>query len=137
MCDNKLNILLADDEIHIRLIIKTYYEPYNVNIVEARDGQEAIDALKKNAIDLVILDYSMPIIQGQQVLDFMMSDEKLEKVPVIVYTAGGFEKNIENRLKASATAFLEKSNIGEDLIPTTIEIVGSRLKMKDPGKESG
>ena len=126
---DKLKILIIDDEMHIRLIIRAYLAPFDVEVTETRDGREGLDLMRdKGAIDLVILDYAMPLMSGQEVLNEMLKDEKLRKIPVIVYTAGGFEKDVENRLKTSSTAFMEKSNLGDDLIPTIQEILGPRLK---------
>ncbi len=125
---DKLRILIVDDEVHARLIMKAYLSPYEVEVIEARDGKESLEILKNNDIDLVILDYTMPIMSGQEVINQMLSDENLKNVPVIVYTAGGFEKEIENQLKTFSTAFLEKSNLGDDLIPIIREILGPRLK---------
>ncbi len=128
MSEDKLKILIIDDEMHVRLIIKAYLSPYNVEIIEARDGKEGLDYLNKNKVDLVILDNTMPMMTGQELLDYMIEDKKLEKIPVIIYTAGGFEREVENRLKISSSSFLEKSNLGDDLIPAITEIVGNRLK---------
>lgn len=125
---DKLKILVVDDEMHVRIIIRAYFAPYDVEILEARDGQEGLDIMKKDDIDLVILDYTMPMMTGQEVLENMVSNQKLEKIPVVLYTAGGFDKEIENQLKSNATAFLEKSSLGDDLIPTVKEILGFRLQ---------
>lgn len=125
-----MKVLVADDEMHIRLIIKAYLAPYRVDVIEARDGKEVLQILRENNMDLVILDITMPLLGGQEVLNQMLLDERLAKIPVIVYTAGGFEKEVENRLKTSSAAFLEKSNIGDDLIPAVKDILGPRLEKK-------
>lgn len=130
MSEDNLKVLVADDEMHIRLIIKAYLAPYRVDVIEARDGKEVLQILRENNMDLVILDITMPLLGGQEVLNQMLLDERLAKIPVIVYTAGGFEKEVENRLKTSSAAFLEKSNIGDDLIPAVKDILGPRLEKK-------
>ena len=122
-----MKILIVDDETHIRLIIKAYLAPYKVEIIEARNGKEALEILREAPVDLVVLDYTMPVMSGQEVLNQMFLDEELNKIPVIIYTAGGFEEEIKHWLKTSSAAFIEKSNLVDDLIPTIKDIVGDRL----------
>jgi CheY-like chemotaxis protein len=127
---DKIKILIADDEAHVRLIVKAYFAPYNAEFLEARNGREALEILEKNPADLVVLDYTMPVVNGEEVLKKMSDEEKLRDIPVIVYTAGGFEEETEKWLKVSSMAFIEKTNLGEDLIQTAKDILGDRLKMK-------
>jgi CheY-like chemotaxis protein len=128
MSGDRLSILIADDEMNLRVIIKAYLSEYDVDLVEARNGKEALDYVRKNPVDLMILDNGMPLMTGQEVLENMLKDPALEKIPVIVYTAGGMERHVENMLKTSATAFLEKSNLGDDLVPTIKKLLGPCLK---------
>ncbi|MFH1416631.1 MAG: response regulator [Elusimicrobiota bacterium] len=130
MGDDRLKILVVDDEMYVRLIVKAYLSPYKVEIIEAVDGKEGLDILREDyaEIDLVILDNTMPMMTGQEVLDEMNNDENLGKIPVIVYTAGGIGRDLEAHLKVSSSAFLEKSNLGDDLIPTIKGILGDRLE---------
>lgn len=130
MDEDNLKILIADDEMHIRLIIKAYFAPYKVEVYEAKDGKETMGILKENNIHLLILDNAMPLMTGQEVINQMLLDDRLKKIPVITYTAGGFDRETENRLKASSTAFIEKANIGDDLLPTVKDILGHSLKKK-------
>lgn len=131
MSTEKLKILVVDDEIYARVLIKAYLAPYQVEIIEAKDGKEAMEILKADSVDLIILDYTMPVLNGLEVLNRMQLDKNLVKIPVVVYTAGGFEEEIERWLKTAAAAFVEKANLGEDLIPTLKDILGDRLKRKD------
>lgn len=124
---DKLKLLLVDDEMHVRMIIKVYLSSLNIDIIEARDGREALEELKHGGIDIVILDYTMPIMDGQEVINWMLLDKRMDKVPVVIYTAGGFDKEIEDKLKATSTAFIEKSNLGNDLLPIVQDILGNML----------
>ncbi|MFC2091897.1 response regulator [Elusimicrobiota bacterium] len=127
---NNINIMLVDDEMYMRVVIRAYFAPYNVIITEARNGEEAIELMKENEYDLIILDNHMPGMSGQQVLNLMLEDVRLSKIPVIMYTAGKYEKEVESRLKKMSSAYLEKSSLGEELIPTTCEILGDRLRLQ-------
>ncbi|MFC2061110.1 response regulator [Elusimicrobiota bacterium] len=132
MTENKeeIKILVADDEAHVRLIIRAYFAPYEVEVIEARNGEEAIEIMKTELLNLVIVDYTMPILDGKEVLKWMQKDRKYASVPVIMYTAGGLNEDDEQWLKMSTMAFIEKTNLGGDLIPTVKEMLGERLRDK-------
>ncbi len=82
------NILVADDEEKIRIVIKKYAEFEGYNIVEAGDGMEAIDKFKKGSFDLVILDVMMPELDGFSTCKEL---KKIKDVPVIMLSARGEE----------------------------------------------
>lgn len=82
------NILVADDEEKIRIVIKKYAEFEGYNIVEAGDGMEAIDKFKNGSFDLVILDVMMPELDGFSTCKEL---KKIKDVPVIMLSARGEE----------------------------------------------
>lgn len=79
------NILIADDEKEIVKLLRIYLESEGVNVLEANDGQQALDILEKNDIDLAIVDIMMPKIDGYQVIKAIRAREKY--IPVIVISA--------------------------------------------------
>jgi diguanylate cyclase (GGDEF)-like protein len=81
-------ILVVDDiETNRFFLVKHLSKQGYTTIVEARDGQEAIDELEKSQIDLVLLDVMMPIIDGHEVLSRMKANKALRHIPVIMITA--------------------------------------------------
>ena len=90
--EDRLKILLIDDEMHLRVIIKAYLSIYNIDILETDDGAEALGIMESENIDLVILDYNMPKMSGDEILNNMLGDDRLSKIPVVMYTAASFEK---------------------------------------------
>lgn len=79
-----MNILIVDDEILIRNVIKEYSESEGYNIFEAGDGLEAIEMVKKNNIDLVLLDVMMPNLDG---FSACKEIKKIKNIPVIILSA--------------------------------------------------
>jgi len=126
-----MKILIVDDSRLCRAVLTAYLTPYKADLVEADSGERALEMLRDDKADLIILDYGLPGISGKEVLDLIIKDPDLEKIPVIVYTAGGFGKETENWLKASSTLYLEKSNLGDDLIPAIEGLFGDRLQLKE------
>lgn len=79
------NILIADDEKEIVKLLRIYLESDGVNVLEANDGQQALDILEKNEIDLALVDIMMPKIDGYQVIKAIRAREKY--IPVMVISA--------------------------------------------------
>jgi len=132
----KPKILIVDDETHIRMIMKAYLAPYDIDVIDTRDGIKALDIMREQDVDLVVLDYTMPLMSGQEVLDLMMQDSRLEKIPVIIYTAGGFSQEIETWLRNTSNIFIKKSNLGDELIPAVENLLGDKLILLDENTDS-
>ena len=80
----KYTILVADDEKEIRELLRLYLENEAYRVIEAKDGQQVIDILHKQKIDLCILDILMPKMDGYHVLREI---RKENNIPVIIISA--------------------------------------------------
>lgn len=83
-----MNILVVDDEILIREVVKEYLKEEGYNIFEASDGKEAITIALNNPIDLIIMDIMMPNMDGYTSVKEIF---KKKKIPVIMLSARGEE----------------------------------------------
>lgn len=79
------NILIVDDEPSIRDAIVTYLSAHNYEVQCAENGIEALDLIKSNQYDLIILDIRMPYLDGFE-LSQSMKDESIE-IPILVISA--------------------------------------------------
>lgn len=77
-------ILIADDEKEIRDLLRLYLENEHYNIIEAEDGQQAVDLLHRLRVDMCILDIMMPKMDGYQVLQELRRDNN---IPVMILSA--------------------------------------------------
>ncbi|MGL4773916.1 MAG: response regulator transcription factor [Clostridium sp.] len=80
----KKTILVVEDEIRIRFLLKDYFLKEDFNIIEASDGEEGLSLFSSNKIDLVLLDIMMPKLDGISVLEKI---REVSTVPVILLTA--------------------------------------------------
>ena len=89
---NDLTILIVDDEARMRKLIKDFLAQKNFNILEAEDGEEALELFETNKekIDLVLLDVMMPKLDGWSVLRKIRQESD---IPVIMLTARGEEQD--------------------------------------------
>ena len=98
-----MNILIVDDEDLIREVIKEYSENEGYNVYEASDGIEAIDIIKENNIDVIVLDIMMPKLDG---FSAYKEIKKIKNSPTIILSARteeydkllGFELGIDDYL---------------------------------------
>ncbi|WP_368259861.1 response regulator transcription factor [Clostridium paraputrificum] len=84
------NILIVEDEIRIRFLLRDYFQKEDFLVYEAENGKEALEIFKSNKIDLIILDIMMPVMDGLTVLEKI---REVSTIPVILLTAKGQEED--------------------------------------------
>lgn len=83
----KHRILIVDDEPHIIELVKFNLEITGFEVLEATDGQQAIQITKKEKPDLVLLDLMLPIIDGFEVCRILRKNSETREIPIIILTA--------------------------------------------------
>ncbi|MHC4944878.1 MAG: response regulator [Planctomycetota bacterium] len=104
-------ILIADDSATARLFIRRCIEilsKYEMEFVEASNGEEALEIMKENPIDLALTDFNMPVMDGQTFLRHVMASPKLNSVPIIFITSMGNPIRNEELVAKGAVAVLGK-----------------------------
>jgi DNA-binding response OmpR family regulator len=86
----KKSILIVEDELRIRFLIRDYLLKENFNVFEAENGAIALEIYKKQKIDLILLDIMMPVMDGLTVLEKI---REVSTVPVIMLTAKSEEED--------------------------------------------
>ena len=86
-------VLVVDDEAEIRELCRVNLEFEGFDVVEAKNGSEAIDLARRLHPDLVFLDLMMPGVDGWDVLHALKSDDDLASIPVILLTAKSGEED--------------------------------------------
>ncbi len=91
----KKRILLVEDNLANRFLIRELLGQYDVELDEAGNGIEALELLSKNQYDLILMDIQMPKMDGYETLDHIKSNKKLKNIPVIALTAKAFKRDVE------------------------------------------
>lgn len=116
-------VLVVEDEQPLReLVVVTLGEAYDCE--EAADGDTALERLRAQAPDLVVLDAMIPGRSGLDVLREMRAHPKLKKVPVVVLSAWQQPQDIDAALDAGADRFLGKPFRVEELSELAESLVG-------------
>ncbi|WP_416147140.1 response regulator transcription factor [Salipaludibacillus sp. HK11] len=98
-------ILVVDDDVNIRKLIRLYLENKNFNVVEASNGQEALDLLSHETIDLAIIDVMMPEIDGIELTEDIRS---FLNIPILMVTAKGESQDKVRGFSAGTDDYLVK-----------------------------
>ncbi len=111
-----MNILIADDHTIVREGLRTVLRqlPGIVTIDEVNDGIKAYEAVKKKKYDLLILDISMPFLNGLELLQRFKEDKM--KINVLVLSMHPQEQYAIRALKLGASGYLTKDSVSEELI---------------------
>ena len=107
-------ILVVDDEANLRGTLGRTLRAEGYEVVEARDGVEAVSRLRRGGIDAVLLDLAMPRMDGFGVLEHLAGEEGAP--PVIVLTAHASLENAVRAVRAGAFDFLEKPPAAEAVL---------------------
>jgi len=122
-----LNILVVDDSATVRAVIKKTLEIAEVPVSElhqAADGQQALDILADNWIDLVFADINMPVMTGIEMVEKMAEDGLLKTVPVVIVSTEGSATRIEQLKAKGVSAYIRKPFTPEALRSVVDEILG-------------
>ncbi len=132
-------ILLVDDSKFLRMAIERGLARAGYEVITAADGPSALEAARKEAPNLILLDMLLPRMTGPDVLKALKKDPATRGIAVVVLT-GLSQKNAPRLRQDGACAFLEKSELGLDtgcntLLATLADIL-LRLKLEVPASDS-
>ena len=116
-----IRILLADDEKHIRLVFKEQLEEEGYVIDLASDGFEALEKLKEQRFDLVVLDIRMPGMDGIETLNEIKKIDKDQRV-ILCSAYGEFKQDLSSW---ASDAYAMKSADARELKDTIKNILGA------------
>lgn len=123
-----MNILVVDDEMLIRSVIKEYLLNEKWNVFEAENGEEALRIYKEEKIDLVLLDVMMPKMDGYTALKEM---KKIKDTPVIMLTAMIEESDKLNGFELGVDDYITKPFSPKELVARVKAVLKRTNKIKD------
>lgn len=107
------SILIAEDSITSRMLLKNILESAGYNVKTAVDGIDAITALKTQDFDLVVSDVEMPRMNGFDLTAKIRSDKKLTELPVVLVTVLERKEDREKGIEVGANAYIVKSSFNQ------------------------
>lgn len=101
-------VLLCDDELMNRKVGSKILTKEGFDVIEAENGQEALDVLATNRIDLILMDLMMPVMDGYEATERIKKDDELKSIPLIILSALSDKDSIRKGLELGADEYLTK-----------------------------
>ncbi|MBI4436364.1 MAG: response regulator [Candidatus Omnitrophica bacterium] len=130
MEESKKKILVVDDEPDILTLITARLEQKGYQVLVAADGLEGLDAAEKEKPDLILVDVSMPRMNGFQMVQLLRMEDTLKEIPIIVITASRQKDEAAWRQQAGVDQFILKPFEAEELLAKVEEAFRSHTPRK-------
>jgi CheY-like chemotaxis protein len=114
-------ILYVEDNFHNRRIVRKILNSRNYTVLEAEDGISGLEKIRASKPPLILLDISLPGMDGLEVLARIREDQELQKTPVIALTASAMRGDRERFLAAGCDDYLSKPVRAMDLLNTVAQ----------------
>jgi DNA-binding response OmpR family regulator len=108
-------VLIADDDEDILTLVALRFRRSGLEVILARDGEEALELIKTRAPDAAVLDIAMPKLTGLEVVRQIRESEATKTLPIVLLTARAAEKDVELGLDAGADEYITKPFSPQDL----------------------
>ncbi len=135
--NSSYRILIADDEPHIRQILRFTLERAGYQVFTAADGEEALIRANEIKPSLVLLDVMMPKIDGYEVCRKMRQDFSLNQIPVIMLSARGDQRDRVAGLEGGANDYLVKPYSNEELLLRVKNVLEWNIRQKEANPLTG
>ncbi len=116
-------ILTVDDSKTVRIIVRKAFKPFDIELFEASNGVEGLAVAAKDLPDLILLDVTMPVMDGVEMLTKIKADPQLKGIPVMMLTAEGGRENVLKIAKIGVRDYLVKPFKEESLLEKAGRII--------------
>lgn len=101
-------VLYAEDDIEHREMMRVFLKNTDITLVEACNGQEALQKIRHQQPDLILLDLFMPRLDGHGVMEALKSDPETRHIPIIILSAWATGENRKRARQTGAMDFIAK-----------------------------
>jgi PleD family two-component response regulator len=135
--NSSYRILIADDEPHIRQILRFTLERAGYQVYLASDGEDALKQAAELKPNLVLLDVMMPKVDGYEVCRKMRQDFSMNQIPVIMLSARGEQRDRVAGLEGGANDYLVKPYSNEELLLRVKNVLEWNIRQKEANPLTG
>lgn len=104
----KKTVLLVEDNEDNLVVYRTILDHVGYNVLEARDGEEGVSRARQEHPDLILMDISIPKIDGWEATRRLKADQATRDIPIIALTAHALEEDRERAIAAGCDGYLAK-----------------------------
>ena len=112
------NVLIVDDSPAMRSFVRRVLDLSGLDVgkcLQAGNGQEALDLLRKEWVDVVLTDINMPTMDGEQFVRLLEADDSLRSIPVLVVSTDWTDARVQQMLSLGAKGYVAKPFLPETL----------------------
>jgi CheY-like chemotaxis protein len=121
-----LKILAVDDEKDLLALLCMRLRAEGLGVLEATDGKMALEKVKSENPDIVLMDVMMPVMDGYEVLRQLKADDRYKQIPVILLTVKSKKADLQKSKDLGADAHLIKPYNDKELLETIYKLVKSK-----------
>ena len=108
MADAAKTVLLVEDNEDNRTVYRTILEHFGYEVIEARNGEDGIRMARESHPDLILMDISIPVIDGWEATKILKGDSQTRRIPVIALTAHALATDRQKAADVGCDAYLAK-----------------------------
>ncbi len=124
-------ILIVDDEEDIRAVLQARLEAAGFQVRTASKGMDALEGIRSNPPDLIILDIMLPDITGLDVCALVKHDRRLRRIPIILLTARSQPQDRLTGAALGADAYMNKPFSADELLAEVRRLLADREKIDE------
>lgn len=124
-------LLVADDEEMNRDLIKTCFEKFNLRIIEAENGAQAVEMTKQHKPDLIFMDIKMPIVDGIEAASALKNDPNVGTTKILAFSASDIFEQLPQQKNECFSGLISKPIILEELYNKTAEILPHTISFSE------
>lgn len=130
-------VLIVDDSITVRELLKTTFSNAGYRVEQARDGQEAWEKLRSGLpCDIVFCDIEMPRMDGLELLDRMNKDEHLRELPIAMLTSRGAERHKRVAAERGASGYFTKPYTEQELLNAAQRMMAGEVLLANSSRKA-
>jgi len=119
----KTILIVEDNELNMKLF-RDLLEAQGYNILQTRDGMQALDLARKERPDLIVMDIQLPQVSGLEVTKWIKADDNLKHIPVVAVTAFAMKGDEEKIREGGCEAYVAKPISVKDFLSTIDTFLG-------------
>jgi CheY-like chemotaxis protein len=127
MTDNSEKILVVDDDQDIRLLLNFILSKAGYNVVEAVNGAEALELIKKFKFNLIISDVKMPVMDGYELVKKLKEVSETSSIPILLLTGSELVRVSPDNIEYPPDDYLSKPFNAGNLIPKVGKLLSSAI----------
>ncbi|MFN2400494.1 MAG: response regulator [Gemmatimonadaceae bacterium] len=108
MSENGKTVLLVEDNEDNRIVYSTILEHFGYTVTEALNGEEGIAKARSEQPDLILMDISIPIIDGWEATQVLKRDPETRHIPIVALTAHALSSDREKAMEVGCDSYLAK-----------------------------